>query len=49
MQSILFMLMTVKVNAVSTCSYSEQAAFNNEVANIKVTYEEATKPVDPNL
>lgn len=41
----------VNVNSVnaSTCTYSEQAKLNKDVANIKVTYEEATGKVDPSL
>jgi len=38
----IFSSMTI-VNAASKCSYDEQAKLNNEVANIKVSYEEATR------
>ena len=51
MKKVLFFLLSVillgctNVYAASDCSYEEQAKYNNEVANIKAKYEEATKKV----
>ena len=38
-----------KVNAVSSCTYKEQANLNSEVAQIKIKYEEKTEAMDPSL
>ena len=42
----IFGLSIINVNAESLCSYSEQAALNSEVANIKAKYEEKTGILD---
>ena len=48
---LLLSVLLIKISGVnaSTCTYSEQAQLNKDVANIKVTYEEKTGKVDPSL
>ena len=46
---LLLLLANLNVNAVSGCSYKEQANLNSEAAQIKVKYEEKTGLMDPSL